>query len=157
MFNINMFETFHAQKELGEDIDTPIIHASFIRGAKNLGFQVFPGRLKWSGDTFEGIDCLGAVRGEVRRSADGRVLSAITTARMACREGDLAIAFFWNTLIRRTICKHGFLKVLLENCCVWMTTDCRRRGIFSMRFSTPLCWRSLRFGKSRFRTATLIL
>ena len=76
MFNTNMFETFHAQKELGEDIDTPITHTSFIRRAKNLGFQVFPGRLNWSGDTFEGVDCYGAVKGKVRRSADGRVLSA---------------------------------------------------------------------------------
>lgn len=76
MFDINIFETFHAQKELGEDIDTAVVDVSFIRRAKNLGFQVFAGRLKWSGDTLEGVDCFWAVKGKVRRPVNGRVISA---------------------------------------------------------------------------------
>jgi len=83
VFDSDLPKTIDLEKELlgfrNDDRDRYRHDEFYIintRWIKNLGFDVFPARLNWSGDAFEGEDREGdPIRGKVSRS-DGRVVSA---------------------------------------------------------------------------------
>ena len=78
MFNTNLFEVINREKrkELLAVGNEPISRIDLARQSKNLGFPLLPGKINWDKDSFKGVNLYGAFQGKVRRSADGRVISA---------------------------------------------------------------------------------
>lgn len=79
MFNTNLFEVINREKrkELLAVGNEPISRIYWARKSKNLGFPLLPGKMNWDKDSFKGVNLYdGAFQGKVRRSADGRVISA---------------------------------------------------------------------------------
>lgn len=71
-FNTNLFEIASIQGEL-----MAIKHLGYkgevhvASKIKNLGFPMFPGKMTWNGNAFEGADHSRTFKGKVQRSSDG--------------------------------------------------------------------------------------
>ena len=74
-FNTNLFEMASIRGELMA-IKSPGYEVHVASKIKNLGFPMFPGKMTWNGNVFEGVDQSNTFKGEVQRSSDGRVISA---------------------------------------------------------------------------------